>query len=93
LSPVHPAAAAIDVGATIHVAAVGPERDPEPVRTFQTFTDDLYRLADWFTRCGIKTVVMESTGVYCIPIFASMNTVCCAPAFDRRQRLQDCARI
>jgi transposase len=69
LSPIHPAAAAIDIGATIHVAAVGPDRDPEPVRTFQTFTDDLHRLADWFVRCGIKTVVMESTGVYWIPIF------------------------
>ena len=66
LSTIHPAAAAIDIGATIHVAAVGPDRDTEPVRTF---TDDLYRLADWFARCGIKTIVMESTGVYWIPVF------------------------
>jgi transposase len=69
LPRVHPAAAAIDIGARIHVAAVGPDRDPEPVRTFNTFTNDLHRLADWFVRCGIKTVVMESTGVYWIPIF------------------------
>jgi transposase len=69
LSPVHPAAAAIDIGATLHVAAVGPDRDDEPVRTFRTFTGDLHRLADWFARCGIKTVVMESTGVYWIPVF------------------------
>jgi transposase len=69
LSPVHPGAAAIDVGATLHVAAVGPDRDNEPVRTFRTFTDDLHRLADWFTSCGVKTVVMESTGVYWIPVF------------------------
>lgn len=66
---VNPAAAAIDIGATIHVAAVGPDRDQEPVRTFRTFTDDLHRLAEWFARCGIKTVVMESTGVYWIPVF------------------------
>ena len=33
------------------------------------FTDDLRRLADWFARCGVKTVVMESTGVYWIPVF------------------------
>jgi hypothetical protein len=38
LSPVHPAAAAIDIGATAHVAAVGSNRDKEPVRTFRTFT-------------------------------------------------------
>jgi transposase len=69
LSRVHPAAAAIDIGATIHVAAVAPDRDKEPVRTFRTFTDDLHRLADWFVRCGIRTVVMESTGVYWIPIY------------------------
>ncbi len=69
LSPVHPAAAAIDIGATMHVAAVGPDRDQEPVRTFQTFTDDLHRLADWFAQCGIKSIVMESTGVYWIPAY------------------------
>jgi transposase len=69
LFPVHPAAAAIDVGAAVHVAAVGPDRDKEPVRTFRTFTDDLHRLADWFAQCGIRTIVMESTGVYWIPVF------------------------
>src|SRR3954471_11350783 len=66
---VNAAAAAIDIGATIHVAAVGPDRDKAPVRTFRTFTDDLHRLADWFAGCGVKTVVMESTGVYWIPVF------------------------
>jgi transposase len=69
LSPVHSGAAAIDIGATMHVAAVGPDRDEQPVRTFRTFTDDLQRLADWFAGCGIKTIVMESTGVYWIPVF------------------------
>ena len=59
---VHPDAAAIDVGATMHVVAVPPDRDPEPVRT-------LHRLADWLRACRIKSVVMESTGVYWIPIF------------------------
>jgi transposase len=69
MSSVHPDAGAIDVGATMHVAAVSPGRDPEPVRSFGTFTGDLYRLTDWFAQCGIKTVVMESTGVYWIPIY------------------------
>src|SRR5258707_14358805 len=40
--PVHPDAAAIDIGATVHVAAVGPARDPEPVRSFGTFTGDAW---------------------------------------------------
>src|SRR3954447_18257921 len=68
-SPVHPNAAAIDIGATMHMAAVDPGCDAEPVRSFGTFTGDLHRLADWFAECGIRTVVMESTGVYWIPIF------------------------
>jgi len=58
---VHPNAAAIDVGATMHMAAVGADRAPEPVRSFGTFTADLHRLVDWFTECGVETVVMEST--------------------------------
>ena len=61
LPRVHPAAAAIDIGATMHVAAVGPDRDQEPVRTIRTFTDDIHRLADWFAGCGVKTVV---TGLF-----------------------------
>ncbi len=69
MSPVHAHAAATDVGATLHVAAVGPECDPEPVRSFGTFTGDLHRLADWLERCGVRTVAMEGTGVYWIPVF------------------------
>jgi hypothetical protein len=60
---VHPNAAAIDIGATMHMAAVGADRTSEPVRCFGTFTTDLHRLADWFAECGVETVVMESTGV------------------------------
>ncbi len=65
MSPVH--AAAVDIGATLNVAAVGPDRDPEPVRGFATFTADLHRMADWFERCGVRTAAMESTGAYWIP--------------------------
>jgi transposase len=54
LSAVHPDAGAIDIGATMHVAAVSPGRDSEPVRSFGTFTGDLFRLADWFAQCGTK---------------------------------------
>ena len=53
----------------MHVAAVPPDRDTEPVRTFGTCTGDLQQLADWFERCGVRTVAMESTGVYWIPVF------------------------
>ena len=69
----HPNAAAIDVGATMHMAAVRADRAPEPVRSFGTFTADLHRLVDWFTECGVETVVMESTSVYWIPIFELLD--------------------
>jgi transposase len=70
---VHPNAAAIDIGATMHVAAVSADRSTPPVRTFGTFTNDLHRLADWFAECGVETVVMESTSVYWIPIFELLD--------------------
>ena len=62
-------AAGIDCGAETHFVAVPVERDRESVRSFKTFTGDLRRLADWLEACKIKTVAMESTGVYWIPIF------------------------
>lgn len=74
ITPTHPGAAAIDIGATMHVAAVDPNQDPEqPVRSFGTFTADLQRLAEWFKQGGVKTVAMESTGVYWIPAFEILD--------------------
>jgi hypothetical protein len=70
---VHPNAAAIDVGATMHMAAVRADRALEPVRSFGAFTADLDQLVDWFTECGVETVVMESTSVYWIPIFELLD--------------------
>ena len=69
LERVNPNAAGIDCGSTMHYVAVPPDRDPEPVRSFKTFTEDLHRLADWLMGCGVKTVAMEATGVYWIPIY------------------------
>jgi len=64
-----PDAAGIDVGATEVYVAVPGDRDPHPVRAFRTFTADLQALATWLQACGIRTVAMESTGVYWIPLF------------------------
>src|SRR4051794_4276980 len=61
LAPVHPHAAAVDIGARMHVAAVSPGCDSEPVRTFGTFPGDLQRLADWFEQCRVATGALEST--------------------------------
>src|SRR2546427_11232059 len=69
LSTINPEAAGIDVGSTFHVVAVPGDRDDNPVRTFRTFSGDLHRLADWLEETGIKTLPMEATGVYWIPVF------------------------
>jgi transposase len=44
------------------------DRDPQPVRTFGVFTADLRALAAWLKQCGVTTVVVESTGVYWMPL-------------------------
>jgi len=69
LEVVHPRAAGIDVGNSAHYVAVRPDCGPEPVRRFECFTADLHRLANWLQSCGVKTVAMQSTGVYWIPLY------------------------
>jgi transposase len=67
LGPPH--AAGIDVGAEEHWVCVPADRDSQPVQTFSALPCELHRRADWLTTCRITTVVMESTGVYWIPLF------------------------
>jgi len=62
-------AAGIDIGSKSHYVSVPAELDSESVREFSCFTGDLNRMADWLVKVGIKTVAMESTGVYWIPAF------------------------
>jgi transposase len=69
LTIVNPNAAGIDAGSEGHLVSVPEDRDHEPVRSFETFTEDLHALADWLVRCGITTVAIEATGVYWIPLF------------------------
>ena len=66
---VNPHAAGLDIGSEEIWACVPADRDPQPVRSFGTFTPDLYALADWLAACHIETVAMESTGVYWIPVY------------------------
>ncbi len=66
-------AAGIDVGATEVYVAVPTDRDPDPVRTFDTFTRDFHELAEWLAACGVKTVAMESTSVYWIPLYTVLE--------------------
>jgi transposase len=68
-----PHAAGVDIGAhEIMVCVPGPGATQE-VRAFGNYTVDLYALADWLQAHAIQTVAMESTGVYWIPLFETLE--------------------
>lgn len=74
LPVINPDAAGIDIGPTFHVVAVSPARCDEPVQTFQAFTADIHRMADWLVKQGITTVAMGSTGVYWVPVYEELES-------------------
>jgi len=65
---VNPNPAGIDAGSKEHWVSVPEDRDAEPVRKFEAFTEDLYALAEWLVECRVTTVAIEATGVYWIPL-------------------------
>ena len=67
-------AAGVDIGDREIVAAVPVEKDSVGIRTFGTYTRDLKNIVKWFKECGIKTVAMESTGVYWINLFELLES-------------------
>ena len=69
LNIVHPDAAGIDIGNESHYVAVPPSRDPQAVRCFGCTTAALKAMADWLKQCRIRTVAMQSTGVYWVAVF------------------------
>jgi transposase len=84
LTVTHPQAAGIDVHASVHFVAVpvasvptgfvnADARLPKGVRKFGATTGELEALAAWLKDCQVKTVAMESTGVYWIPLFELLS--------------------
>ena len=61
-----PNAAGIDLGAEEIWVAVPSERDQNPVRRFEAFTQDLNSIVQWLVGCGVRSVAMEATGLYWI---------------------------
>ncbi|MEK7370541.1 MAG: IS110 family transposase [candidate division NC10 bacterium] len=96
----HPHAAGVDIGATELYVCVPLDRDPQPIRRFGTFTEDLLALAAWLAQCGVTSVAMESTGVYWIPLYQILEerqfAVCLVNARHvknvpgRKTDVQDC---
>lgn len=66
-------AAGIDAGAADHWVAVASESANPSVRKFATNTRGLYELADWIVECGVTSVAVEATGVYCVPLLEVLD--------------------
>jgi len=74
MSRVNPNAAGVDIGAVEIVACVSGDDDTtQLVRAFGNYTVDLQALGSWLKNYGVKTVAMESTGVYWIPLFEELE--------------------
>jgi len=73
LTIANPNAAAVDVGSQVHYAAVPEGRAEQSVRSFGAYSAQLEELMQWFKDCEIKTVAMESTGVYWIPLYQKLE--------------------
>jgi len=71
---INPNAAGIDISSREHYVAVPTGRDKESVKKFGTFTEDLHEIAKWLQACRIKTVAMESTGVYWLQLFLILES-------------------
>jgi len=70
---VHPRCAGIDIGSREHWVAVDPDSEEQPVRSFSSFSDDLYAMAHWLKSLDIEVVAMEATGVYWIPLYEVLD--------------------
>lgn len=73
MSRIHPYAAGVDIGAIEIVACVPGDENTQIVKAFGNYTVDLQALAQWMKGYHIKTVAMESTGVYWIPLFEELE--------------------
>lgn len=67
---IEPAVAGVDIGSREHWVAgpVGSDGAPN-VRAFATTTEQLQALGQWLLAHGVRSVAMESTSVYWIPLY------------------------
>lgn len=80
LSRISPHAAGADIGAHEIVVCVPGSEGTQLVRTFGNYTVDLQAMGQWLMEQGIESIAMESTGIYWIPLFETLETYslkCC----------------
>jgi len=69
LEVVHPDAAGIDIGNESHDVAVPSTRDSQPVHRFGCTTAELKAIAAWLKQCRMRTIALQSTGVYWVSVY------------------------
>lgn len=73
MNRVNPHAAGVDIGAHEIMVCVPGGENTQLVRSFGNYTADLQAIAAWLKEHHIETVAMESTGVYWIPLFETLE--------------------
>lgn len=69
LGYVDPTVSGIDIGANLIHVAVPNRGGTVSVHEFETTTPDLHLIAKKLAESGVKTAVMEATGVYWVPLY------------------------
>jgi transposase len=79
LAVIQPQVAGIDIGSREHWVCAPAPADESPadespnVRAFGTTTAELQALGQWLQRAGVRSVAMESTSVYWIPLYELLD--------------------
>ena len=73
MSQVNENAAGVDIGAEEIVVCVAGDETTQIVKAFGNYTVDLQNIGEWLQEHHVKTVAMESTGVYWIPLFEELE--------------------
>ncbi len=70
LAVIQPQVAGVDIGSREHwVCSPAPDAGTPTVRAFGTTTAQLQALVQWLQSAGVRSVAMESTSVYWIPLY------------------------
>jgi hypothetical protein len=73
MTMINPDVARIDLGSGEHWVCVPADRAKENVQRFGVYTADFCELAKFLRSCRVKSVAMESTSVYWIPLYEYLD--------------------
>lgn len=61
--------AGIDIGAKSVFVCISNDKGEQEVREYPCFTRDIQEMGEWLLSNGVKSIAMESTGIYWQPLF------------------------